>query len=886
MPSTARRLARRYLPLRVRRAVHELRTSDDTPARAQAPKKQAPKSPAAAKKAGSAKPKVAPQPKAAAKPKAAPAPAKTPLVTGLEQGADLTSAVVSQIRWLLTNKEGDRAVSLAESLRRRDETRGVGDLACGLTAFLRGYPELASHHFQSVPRDIWAQHAPQEYLRSAIATQGDSALDIVRDLLANEPASMQAENWYRVLETTHGMGQADLAREVFARFEQHINDDDVQWDKSTQLHNWMQPWVAANPDSPTAPTPSTGHRTFAVMDYGHPGISRGSANIGDHVQTIASLGHLVRHQGVRFHGQEDLVDLLQELGGKVRPERQSNDVTADVEVMTVHRDASMYQDVPEDTWMLCFGWFMHALFDMGYGFPLHKNLRPIFVSFHCNKREMLTPEAVEYLKTYGPIGCRDWTTTYLLTSMGIPAFFSGCLTTTIDTVFPELTVQPPSDAPVAYADVPPGKVPSGAPVFKHSDPAVRSRSFITNVYTAYDLLENYRRNHSGMVTSRLHCYLPVRSLGMKVDFTPKNDSDIRFDGLINITDDEFLAIRDGILGKLKDVFALILGGSSEEEVYARWREITAPDVTAAQERLHELSDPPKPSIDPVAEASRIADQTVPHDAASPGSGNAVHLAIPFITSRAEAFAVLLNSIVQHTDRAVHVWALARELPDDGGQSFADRFPEITFRWVPTKGLAGDVRPLTGRPVSGEGIDKLLLAHLVPSVKRILFLPTAAVVSADIGDLYDLDLADAAIATATVASIRGGSGFGVIHGAALRLQHRTRAAAALRRTAHARHDFDFDSFDDHVLLVNLDTWRRENFATQAIGLVEAYGLNAREVLHYVAGPHRAVIPQHWAAVPTRTSAEEPGLTYWADKVKPWDKAVTAGQDAWRRSDARP
>ena len=70
--------------------------------------------------------------------------------------------------------------------------------------------------------------------------------------------------------------------------------------------------------------------------------------------------------------------------------------------MAVHRDASMYQPIPEGTWVLCFGWYMHALFTMRHGFPLHRNLRPIFVSFHCNKRNLLTPDAVEYLRRYGP----------------------------------------------------------------------------------------------------------------------------------------------------------------------------------------------------------------------------------------------------------------------------------------------------------------------------------------------------------------------------------------------------------------------------------------------------------------------------------------------------
>ena len=70
------------------------------------------------------------------------------------------------------------------------------------------------------------------------------------------------------------------------------------------------------------PRPPPGRRTFAVMDYGHPGADRASANIGDHIQSIASLGHLVRHQGVRLHGRDDLAALLERLRERTRPERR------------------------------------------------------------------------------------------------------------------------------------------------------------------------------------------------------------------------------------------------------------------------------------------------------------------------------------------------------------------------------------------------------------------------------------------------------------------------------------------------------------------------------------------------------------------------------------
>ena len=193
------------------------------------------------------------------------------------------------------------------------------------------------------------------------------------------------------------------------------------------------------------------------MDYGHPGANRASANIGDHVQSIASLGHLVRHRGVRLHGREDLVDLLDELRDRTRPERARDDVDADLEVMTVHRDASMYEPIPEDTWVLCFGWFMHALFSMRHGFPLHRNLRPIFVSFHCNKRELLTPRRSSTSSATGRSAAATGRPSTCCSRSACRRSSPGCLTTTIDTVFPDLAPPPPADAPVAYVDVPAGR---------------------------------------------------------------------------------------------------------------------------------------------------------------------------------------------------------------------------------------------------------------------------------------------------------------------------------------------------------------------------------------------------------------------------------------------
>jgi len=358
------------------------------------------------------------------------------LLRSIMRGRDLEHAVVGQVRTLIGADQHDAARSIAESLRSYPETRALGNAVGGIVAYSQGYVELAWDRLRQVPTETWTRHAAAEYARAGLAEAPDEALAGISKVAAEDPPELRAKFWYDVLGPVFGMGASEEARAIFAIFDRHVREDEEVWSAAEKHRDWMRPWVAADPDSPTAP--STGRRAFAVLDYGHPSATRASNNIGDHVQSIAALGQLVRNNGVRLHGRDELVGMLEQLRDRTRPAVRRDDVVADLEVITAHRDASIYQAIPEDTWTLAFGWYMHPLFNFRHAFPLHRNLRPIFVSFHCNKRSLLIAEAIEYLRRYGPVGCRDWTTVDLLLSIDVPAFFSGCLSTTIDSVLPEL----------------------------------------------------------------------------------------------------------------------------------------------------------------------------------------------------------------------------------------------------------------------------------------------------------------------------------------------------------------------------------------------------------------------------------------------------------------
>ena len=404
-------------------------------------------------------------------------------------------------------------------------------------------------------------------------------------------------------------------------------------------------------------------------------------------------------------------------------------------------------------------------------------------------------------------------------------------------------------------------MPEDAVAFHHSDLAVRERPFVANVERALELLETYRGEHRAVVTSRLHCYLPVRSIGADVEFRPSNRSDIRFDGLIGLDDGAFAAMREDIDGKLEQVFRAILTGRPEDEVYALWRELTADQVAEAERRRHEGA-PPAPAAHAQLEA--VQEKTVTRGTTA---DDAIHVAVVVPRGGATDVSVLVASLLEHASRPLHVWVLG--LPGSGKveERLGQRFPElaVTRMWI---------RDL------GETTARLLLGDLLPDVERLVVLPIPAVATADVAELADLDLGGHALAAPLKPGTKDISGFGVIHNAALRLDEDTELSGALRRTAHARHRFDFDAFTHDVLVLDLARLRAERFGERALELVEQYGLDDLEVLHYLFGPEHAELPQRWATVPTRTPQREPGLLYWADGVKPSQPELTPERERWR------
>lgn len=779
----------------------------------------------------------------------------------LSQGAPLESAAADVTRELVETDGVTAAMSFADALAARPETATAGHLATGIVAVHRKLPELAAAEFEQVPPGIWRRHAPGEFLDAAYRTGPEDAVAAIRQLVADQPDIVDEHGWFEAVKYAFVAGDLPLAREAYALLVRRAGAQPSDWAASEIA--WLEPWMSRE-RAATAPSAPSGQVSFALIDYRQPGRAKASQNIGDYVQTLASLGHLVRHRNVRLHGLDKLAEFARDMQQRVRPERVLDTPAADVTLCTVDRDASNYEAFPDGTWMLAFGWYMHPLFGVRHDFPLHPNLRPILVSFHCNKRELLTEDAVAYLRRYGPVGCRDWTTADLLLSLDVPAFFSGCLTTTVDTVFPD--AEPASRKATVYVDMPQGTVPAGADTAKHSYGAVKRRGFVRNLRDAVDLLERYRTDYTDVVTSRLHCYLPARALGLNVDFRPKNRADVRFNGLIDIDDATFAGMRSDLLARLEPVLTAILAGRPESDVYRIWREVNAADVTAAQARHAAVPPLPPASLDVAKVVRKIHASAVD---VGPTDSEGLDLAVPVTDEDVQRLPHTLGSLLAKASRPVRLTLLAWGCGPDEHRVIGDALPELAVRWLPCDGLTRDTAVL-------------LLPELLAQVDRVSLLPPAAVVLGDVAELASWDLAGRPLAARTALGTTASSGFGRLYRAARRLHPDAAAAHELFLRIHARHAFDFDAFDTDVMVLDLARMRSDDLTRRCLPYLERFGFSAAEALMLFAGPDRAELPPEWAHVPASERVAEPLLVHWPGAAKPWQRRYAAGRELWERT----
>ena len=164
---------------------------------------------------------------------------------------------------------------------------------------------------------------------------------------------------------------------------------------------------------------------------------------------------------------------------------------------------------------------------------------PIFLSYHINNPKRLPSIYYKNLGNFSEIGCRDTNTRNELFKHGIKAYFSSCLTTTLDIDYSAKDEERTND--IIFTDYKFGSY-SKADKFIRSLKAYNFSKIIKITHNfkpklthierfnlAKKLLDKYARAKL-VITTRLHAALPCLALKTPVILINKN-FDIRFSGL-------------------------------------------------------------------------------------------------------------------------------------------------------------------------------------------------------------------------------------------------------------------------------------------------------------------------------------------------------------------
>lgn len=201
-------------------------------------------------------------------------------------------------------------------------------------------------------------------------------------------------------------------------------------------------------------------------------------------------------------------------------------------------EISTYNDEPIKLIMNSWWWCCSGIND------IPEQITPLFISYHLDNPENISPSIISYLKKYEPIGCRDMFTVRALTSYGIIAYFSACMTLTLGNKYKKNNSDE-SKILVCDYDVTENNCLNDF-LKKHLKDAYNLDEFetCTNVclsdttthndrfYLANELLERYS-SAKLVITSRLHCALPCLSIGIPVILMISKYDAKRYDGLID-----------------------------------------------------------------------------------------------------------------------------------------------------------------------------------------------------------------------------------------------------------------------------------------------------------------------------------------------------------------
>ena len=792
----------------------------------------------------------------------------------IDDGLTFDEAFVHYLQVSQSYKEASKARAFAHALVEDPKHAALGHLGLGIWALSDELPETALDHFKAAGVERALALCPVSYFLALCGSDSDLGVtELVKFLESKRVALSPSDHLglIQVLAKHHAFDQFN--QELPYLVERRIAGGQFG-ETDASLIDWYVRQMA-DFRKPARHIPD-GAISVAIMDYKLLDLSRTSSNRGDYVQTLAGLANLCRFTQVDFVGEDELSNLLTELQSDIAPARKIGDITARVVPVALDRDFSHGREYPDNTWLICNGWFMHRNYKGDMDFPFPDSVNPIFMSFHVNNPDVLNETVAEQLKKYEPIGCRDWTTVYRLRDFGVQAFFSGCLTSTVGQILPSASTE--ADKKLAVVETRYSEEDfSGWTVerFSQEGEHVKHFTLTEGILDAKLMLTEYSA-FSKIVTSRLHCYLPTRSMGHDVDFTPRNLADIRFEGLIELDDQAFNTMRSGIETKLEIVWRAILSGKSQDEVMAIWREVCSPDVAFAARYCDTFEPLMKTGFNVQGVISHTAEH-VKHQGRT-AQPDDIQLAFALDQNLKDELLVVLRSIAQNTQRPIHAHVLCRGLDDNYLNRIVAQQPEMAFSFYAFDDVNyGDTtRMLSHTTVST--LDRLFLPEILKEYDKVLYLDIDILVCSDVAELYDLDVSNYAIGARFSALPSWRNLERLTTWASMHMQHHM--SWQLRKWLHKNVDMTAVGFNAGVLLLNLSDMRSRNFTEQYLPLVEHYAFNDQDALNVYAAGRVLSVPNEWNYIPNLDFSDNPKIIHWAGPNKPWKKQYVQHRNKFR------
>ena len=793
------------------------------------------------------------------------------LVKRLENGKALDEILVAHVR--ASYPKGNRVAARAALQRIYDapSTRTLGAIGFGAFLATDGLHESALGFFREAGINRVKEIATFEYFDCLVYVEGESALKEIEALLASNDISASTRATLIRVAIKH-QHIADVRKWV-AGLDTPTNRAALNDAEITELNWWIR--MLADDGSGTKNLPKT--INFAVMDYKMLDYQRSSSNRGDYVQTLAAISHLLRFQNVEFVGGSKLAGYLTKLQGKIHANRRLDGKPVRVQPIELQRDFASGKSYPKNTWLISNGWFMHRPYLGKVDFPYPENINPIMISFHIQDAGVMNDEVAAELKKFGPIGCRDWTTVYRLRDYGVPAFFSGCVTTTVGQVLPKARMA--------------GKIPKLAVVeaglkwnklrylfmwkwwYIQIGDYVRKFTLVEGIEDARKMLAKYA-DYGKVITKRLHCYLPARSMGLPVEFVPSKRSDVRFEGLLDLNEEDFNKIRSGIEQKLEIVIGHILEGKTHAEVMEIWRELVAPDVAFADKYCKNLDPLGESAID-LPEVYKKFDSHVVRLGKNKRGANAVEVAFACDQNLQNELIVVLASLVKNTSREINAHILTRGLGNDYFIKVASLFPKVNFYFHDFSDIQYGSKVNLMKHITVSTFDRLFLPAVLKDLDKVLYLDVDILIRGDVGKLYDLKLGNKVFGGKKSRLDGWSSLIDVITRVSLLLP--AKQAWALRRRAHQTGDLTADTYNAGILLMNLKKMRAEDFIATNLYLVEELRLNDQDVMNFWSRGRALAIDDDWNYVPTQDYSKDPKIVHWAGPGKPWKAGYALYKD---------